>query len=79
MSSLSSLEPYRPLFIAISLLALFIAYREIFRARLEQACDDAAACARPRLNRLYKWLFIGVAVMVVITIVSPYMIPLFYA
>jgi len=78
IGSLTALEPYRPVFIGMSLVALFIAYQRIYRSRLDQTCEVGGICANPRVNNLYKWLFIGVLTIVLLSIVSPYLIPLIY-
>lgn len=78
VSNLTALEPYRLIFIGIALLALSIAYQRIFRARPEQSCEEDKICAQPQVDRLYQWLFVGVVVVVLASIVSPYLIPLIY-
>ena len=78
VSNLTALESYRPIFIGVAVVALAIAYLRIFRAKPEQSCADDQVCARPQVSRLYKCLFAGVAVVVLLSIVSPYLIPLIY-
>lgn len=79
IGSLTALEPYRPIFIGIASVALFIAYQRIYRPKLEQSCEETEACAKPHVNNLYKRLFIGVLIVVLTSIVSPYLVPLIYA
>lgn len=76
VSNLTLLEPYRPLFIAAALIALSIAYMQIFKPKSN--CDVGKVCAKPQTNRLYKYLFVGGAVITVFAISSPYLIALFY-
>ena len=78
ISNLTALEPYRPVLIGMALIALFIAYQRIYRAKPEQPCEEGEVCAKPQANKLYKRLFIGVLVVVVISIASPYLVPLMY-
>ncbi|MEE9345218.1 MAG: mercuric transporter MerT family protein [Methylococcales bacterium] len=78
VSNLTVLEPYRPIFIGIALIALSIAYLRIFRVKSEQSCEQGKVCAQPQVNRVYKRLFIGVVLVVLASIVSPYLIPLIY-
>ena len=78
IGNLTALEPYRPVFIGIALVALFIAYQRIYRPKLAQPCGDGEVCAKPRANNLYKWLFIIVVVAVLVAIISPYLVPLIY-
>jgi mercuric ion transport protein len=76
IGNLTVLEPYRPLFIGAALLALFLAYRSIFRPA--RACNPGDVCAVPRVKTAYKAVFWIVATLVVIAIAFPYVLPLFY-
>jgi len=58
------LEPYQPLFMGVSLAALFFAARSIWRPAA--ACEAGQVCAIPRINRIYKLLF-GVVVLLLAT------------
>ncbi len=76
IGNLTLLEPYRPLFIAGSLVALFFAGQRIFRPA--HACQPGEACAIPRTGRVYKILFGIVSALVLIALVYPYVAKLFY-
>ena len=76
IGNLSRLEPYRPLFIAVALVALFFAWRRIYRPA--EKCLPGEVCALPQTKRLYKALFWIVAVLVLIALSFPYIAPLFY-
>lgn len=76
IGNLTVLEPYRPLFIGAAMLALFLAYRSIFRPA--RACNPGDVCAVPRVKRAYKAVFWIVATLVVVAIAFPYVLPLFY-
>lgn len=76
IGNLTRLEPYRPLFIAAALVALFFAGRRIFRPA--QACEPGEVCALPRTRRIYKILFGVVSALVLIALVFPYVVKLFY-
>lgn len=76
IGNLTVLEPYRPLFIGASLAALFFAWRRIFRP--VQACAAGEVCAIPQVRSTYKLLFWVVAVLVLIALGFPYILPLFY-
>lgn len=78
VSNLTALEPYRPLFIGIALIALVMAYIRIYRPKPEQSCKDAEDCAKLQANHLHKSLFICVLFLVLASITSPYLIPLIY-
>jgi mercuric ion transport protein len=76
IGNLTLLEPYRPLFIGAALIALFFAYRRIFRP--VQACAPGEVCAIPQVRTTYKTIFWSVVVLVLIAVTYPYIAPLFY-
>lgn len=76
IGNLTALEPYRPIFIGIALVAMFVAWRRIFRP--VEACQPDEVCAVPRVRMAYKAIFWVVAVLVLIALVFPYVLPLFY-
>ncbi|KFX68982.1 mercuric transport protein [Pseudomonas taeanensis MS-3] len=76
IGNLSVLEPYRPLFIGAALVALFFAYRRIFRPL--PACKPGEACAIPQVRTTYRLLFWGVVMLVVVALGFPYVLPWFY-
>jgi mercuric ion transport protein len=75
LSTLTALEPLRPVFFAVAILALFLAYRGIFRQA--EACTPGQSCADPRVQRRRKVLFWLVASLVVGLLAFPYYIGLF--
>ena len=76
IGNLTVLEPYRPLFIGGALVALFFAYRRIFRPA--QACAPGEVCAIPQVRTSYKLLYWLVAALVLVALGFPYILPLFY-
>ena len=48
ISNLASLEPYRPLFIGVALVAMFFAWRRVFRP--VEKCQPGEVCAVPRVR-----------------------------
>ena len=76
IGNLTKLEPYRPLFIIVALVALFFAWRRIYRPA--DKCLPGEVCALPQTKRLYKALFWTVAVLVLIALSFPYIAPRFY-
>ncbi|MBG0808461.1 mercuric ion transporter MerT [Methylosinus sp. H3A] len=69
-------EPFRPLFLSAAFVALFFAWRRIFRPAV--ACKPGEACAAPQVRSMYKMIFWGVAALVGGSTVFPYVLPLFY-
>jgi mercuric ion transport protein len=76
IANLTALEPYRPLFIGLALLALFFAGRRIFRPAVE--CKPGEVCAVPPVRVGYKFLFWAVAALVFVGLVFPWIAPWFY-
>lgn len=76
IGNLTMLEPFRPLFIAAALLALFFAYRRIYRPATD--CTPGEVCAIAQVKTTYKTLFWVVAALVLLALVFPYLAPLFY-
>jgi len=71
ISNLTLLEPYRPIFIGAALIALFFAWRRIWRP--VAACAPGEVCALPQINRSYK-----VVALVIIALGFPLVAPWFY-
>lgn len=76
IGNLTVLEPYRPIFIGAALVALFFAYRGIFRPT--QACNPVEVCAAPQVKAAYKIIFWIVAALVGTALAFPYILSLFY-
>lgn len=76
IGNLTVLEPYRPIFIGAALVALFFARRGIFRPA--HACKPGEVCAIPQVRTTYKLIFSIVAVLVLVALGFPYVLPFFY-
>ena len=76
IGNLTALEPYRPIFIGVALLAMFFAYRRIFRP--VAACRPGEVCAVAQVRTAYKIIFWIVAALVLVALGFPYVMPLFY-
>lgn len=76
IGNLTALEPYRPLFLGTALLALFFAGRRIFRPA--QVCKPGEVCAIPQVRATYKLIFWVVALLVLVALGFPYVMPFFY-
>jgi mercuric ion transport protein len=78
IGNLTVLEPYRPLFLGVAVVCMALAYRQIYRAPAAETCEQGTFCARPQTNRLYKGMFWMVSALVLVALVFPYLMPLFY-
>ncbi len=76
IGNLTVLEPYRPFFIGAAVIALFFAWRSIFR--VAYACKPGEVCAVPQVRTTYKAIFWVVALLVLVALSFPYIVPLFY-
>ena len=76
IGNLTSLEPYRPVFIGLALIAMFFAGRRIFRPAHD--CKPGEVCAIPQARKAYKVIFWVVAALVLIALGFPYVVPFFY-
>lgn len=77
VANLAVLEPFRPYFLGAAIIALFFAWKKIYRAPVA-ACTPGSLCAMPQTGRVYKLLFWVVAALVALALVFPYLAPLFY-
>lgn len=76
IANLTALEPYRPIFITLALLALLMAARRIFRPVAD--CKPGEVCAVPRVRLAYKLTFWAIAALVLLGFVFPSIAHWFY-
>lgn len=76
IANLTLIEPVRPLFIGVALIALWLAGRRIWRPLVD--CQPGEVCAVPTVRRAYKWLFMAIAALVGIALAFPYVAPWLY-
>lgn len=76
ISNLAMLEPYRPIFTSVAIVALFFSWRTIFCPA--HVCKPGDWCAVPQVKVVYKVFFWIVATLVLVAFAFPYVLPLFY-
>jgi mercuric ion transport protein len=76
VGDLTSLEPYRPIFIGLTLLFLGLAFRRLYLQ--PQVCVPGAACADPRTIRRQRVTFWTVGALLLGLLAVPWMAPLLY-
>lgn len=76
IGNLALFEPYRPWFLGAALIAMFFAWRRIFRPA--HVCKPSDICALPVTQRNYRILFWIVAVLVLVALGFPYVAKFFY-
>lgn len=74
IATVTQLEPLRPVFIGLTLVLLFLAWRKLHRA---PACAPGQACSHPAVARRQKTVFWLVAPLLVGLIASPWIVPYF--
>ena len=76
IGNLTLFEPYRPLFIGLTLLFLGLAFRRLYL--VPQACAPGASCADPQSTKRQRMTFWTVAVLLLGLLAVPWFAPLFY-
>ena len=65
-----------PTLLGVALVALFFAWRRIYRQAA--ACKPGEVCAIPQVRATYKLIFWIVAALVLVALGFPYVMPFFY-
>lgn len=76
IANLTALEPYRPIFIGVAAVALFLSYRQIFRPAV--VCHPGDVCSVPKVRATYKVLFGLVAALLLLSVSYPWIVPYLY-
>jgi mercuric ion transport protein len=76
IGNLTALEPYRPVFIAVTLLFLGLAFRRLYL--VPKVCAPGGECADPQMFRRQRVLFWSVTVALIGLLAVPWFAPLFY-
>jgi mercuric ion transport protein len=76
IANLTALEPYRPLFIGLTLLFLGLAFRRVYL--VPPACATGAFCTDPRTAKRQRLTFWITALPLVSLLAVPWLAPLFY-
>jgi len=76
IGNLTAFEPYRPVFIGLTLTFLGLAFRKLYL--VPQACAPGAPCADPQPTKRQRLMFWSVAVLLLALLAVPWFAPLFY-
>jgi mercuric ion transport protein len=76
ISNLTALEPYRPIFVGLTVLFLGLAFRRLYL--VAQVCAPGTACADPQTLARQRLLFWAVAVVLLGLLAVPWVAPFFY-
>src|SRR5260370_41208432 len=73
---LTALEPYRPVFIVLTILFLGLAFRKLYLVPQSCAQEDNCVADRTRnVQRIFFWILVPVSLGLV---ASPWILPIFY-
>ena len=76
IANLAALEPYQPVFIALVLMFLGLAFRQLYLVK--QSCSSEANCAVDRTRKAQRLIFWITAPMMLGLVALPWLMPLFY-
>jgi mercuric ion transport protein len=76
IGNLTALEPYRPIFVGLTLLFLGLAFRKLYL--VPRACTPEDSCAEPRVTRRQRLTFWTVTILLLCLLMVPVIVPLFY-
>ena len=76
IGNLAKLEPYRPFFLALTVISLGVAGYQLFRR--QNSCAVQGACASPRIRRIQTIIFYAVGLLAVIAFAFPFAARFFY-
>ena len=76
IGNLTALEPYRLVFVAVTLVFFGIAFRKLYLA--PQACAVGVSCSDPATLRRQRLVFWVASAMMLGLLAVPWLVPLFY-
>ena len=76
IGNLTAMEPYRPIFMGLTLLFLGLAFRQLYL--VPQVCVTDTPCADPRTLKRQRLTFWMVAALLFVLLAVPWFAPLFY-
>ena len=76
VANLTAFEPYRPVFIGLTLLFLGLAFRKVYL--VPQVCEPGTPCADPQTARRQRRMFWVIAILLLALLAVPWFAPLFF-
>jgi len=76
VGSLTAMEPFRPLFIGLTLVFLGLAFRKLYL--VPRVCAPGTPCADPRTLKRQRITFWVVTAILLVLLAVPWFAPLFY-
>lgn len=79
ISHLTRLEPYRPVFVTITMASLALAFYQVYRRPQAATCPAERTCAMPGTKRAYKTALWIVLALILGLLIFPYLVPQVFA
>ncbi len=76
LSSLTQLEPFRPIFVVLTLGLLTVAWLKLYRQ--PAVCEPGKACANSAVQRRQRFIFWSVAALLLLLLTFPWYASRFY-
>ncbi len=76
IANLTALEPYRPVFVGLTLLFIGLAFRSLYL--VPTVCSADKACAESLTRRRWRIVFWAASVVMLGLLAVPWLAPLFY-
>lgn len=76
IGNLTAMEPYRPIFIGLTLVFLGLAFRQLYL--VPQVCAPGTPCANPNTIKRQRLIFWIVGILLLGLLAVPLLAPLFY-
>ncbi len=76
VANLTALEPYRPIFVAVALVSLGLAFHKLYL--MPAACAPGEACAVPAGRKRQRLIFWLIAAPLLALLAFPWYAPIFY-
>ncbi len=77
MSTLTSMETVRPVFMLLTLIFIGLGYRKLYL--IPETCKDGEACALPEVKQKQRMIFWIGSVLILLLLAFPWYAPLFLA
>src|SRR5579859_233261 len=75
IGNLTALEPYRPAFIVLVVVFLWLAFQKLYI--VNQSCDSEANCVADRTQNAQRLIFWIVAPLLLVLVAVPWLMPFF--
>ena len=75
ISNLAAFDPYRPIFMTLTLLFLGFAFYKVYKKPKAEECKDGSYCANPKADKINKVVFWSITVLIGGMFIFPNVVP----